>query len=533
MTKSQRLIADYLETGSEPAFRELVSLYIDLVYSAAYRLVKNDAHLAEDVAQAVFIDLARMAKTLPSDVMLGGWLHRHTCFIASKAIRGERRRQFRERQAVEINALQGYPEFDFKLVAPLLDEAINELDDLDRKAVLLRFFEKSDFGKIGEAIGSSADSARMRVNRALEKMELILNRKGVKATAGALAVALTANAIQSAPFGYAASISAAALAGTAGTVAGAIAVTKTIAMTTIQKTLIASVVATLAGAGIYEVIQAGQLRNQNHSLEQNREPLIAEIKELQRERNDLTNRVALMATEIERFNAKNIELMRLRGEVTRLMAAANDPEVAAENELLAKVKKLKQRLQATPTAQIPELIFLTEKDWLDAAEKRLESDADYRRALAALRTLGKKKFCIKAQKALNAYLKANDNQLPTDMAQLQPYCDPQVNDSMLNRWNITVDLDARFGGGILIAEIAPVDEVFDEYIAFGTNGQRVSDVRAKTYKTLEPAYTAYSVANAGRDNTNIVELLPYATTPEQKAAVQNIMLFESELSELK
>src|ERR1700726_3164152 len=103
MTDSQQDNAEYAQSGSEAAFRELVTRYVDLVYSTALRLVNGDTHRAEDVAQTVFVDLARVARTLPKDVKLGGWLHRDTCFAASTLLRGERRRQFRERQAVEMN----------------------------------------------------------------------------------------------------------------------------------------------------------------------------------------------------------------------------------------------------------------------------------------------------------------------------------------------------------------------------------------------------------------------------------------------
>src|SRR5262245_2056693 len=109
MTDSQRLLTEYAN-GSESAFRELVLRYVNLVYSAAIRLVDGDAHLAEDVAQTVFVDLAGAADSLSRDVMLGGWLHRHTCFVAAKAMRAERRRQFRESQAAQMNALNDHTE---------------------------------------------------------------------------------------------------------------------------------------------------------------------------------------------------------------------------------------------------------------------------------------------------------------------------------------------------------------------------------------------------------------------------------------
>ena len=110
MTDSRTLLAEYVKDGSEPAFRELVGRYVDLVYSAAVRLVEEDRHLAEDVAQTVFADLARLARSLPKEVMLGGWLHRHTCFVAATLLRSERRRRARERQAVEMNALPDHSE---------------------------------------------------------------------------------------------------------------------------------------------------------------------------------------------------------------------------------------------------------------------------------------------------------------------------------------------------------------------------------------------------------------------------------------
>jgi RNA polymerase sigma factor (sigma-70 family) len=140
MTDGRQLLADYVKNGSEPAFRELVGRYTNLVYSVALRSVNGDTHLAEDIAQSVFIDLARMARSLSPEVMLGGWLHRHTCFVASKAIRGERRRHARERQAAQMNAMEDHSQANLAQFAPIIDEAINLLGDEDRIAILLRFF---------------------------------------------------------------------------------------------------------------------------------------------------------------------------------------------------------------------------------------------------------------------------------------------------------------------------------------------------------------------------------------------------------
>ena len=121
MADQHTLLADYVANASERAFSEIVHGYIDLVYSTALRLVNGDTHRAEDVVQTVFADLARLARTLPRDVMLGGWLHRRTFHVATTIMRDERRRANRERQACEMNALQNDSDDGFEQIAPYLD----------------------------------------------------------------------------------------------------------------------------------------------------------------------------------------------------------------------------------------------------------------------------------------------------------------------------------------------------------------------------------------------------------------------------
>ena len=96
MMEDGQLLQQYKREGSEAAFGELVRRHIDLVYSAALRVVNGDTHLAQDVTQTVFFDLARQPGRLPRGVVLAGWLHRHTCFRAATAVRTERRRAIRE-----------------------------------------------------------------------------------------------------------------------------------------------------------------------------------------------------------------------------------------------------------------------------------------------------------------------------------------------------------------------------------------------------------------------------------------------------
>jgi len=65
MSEDAELLRQYAQSGSETAFAELVRRYLPLVYATALRLVNGDSHLAQDVTQAVFIDLARKTGSLP------------------------------------------------------------------------------------------------------------------------------------------------------------------------------------------------------------------------------------------------------------------------------------------------------------------------------------------------------------------------------------------------------------------------------------------------------------------------------------
>lgn len=211
MVGTQSLLLEYVQKGSERAFRELVTAYIDFVFSTALRIVGGDRHQAEDITQTVFTDLARKAATLPADLRLGGWLHRHTCFVSRKTLRRERRRVAREQQAVRLLNITDYNEANLAQLALVLDEAINDLGDQDRHAIMLRFFENLDFRSIGQALGSSEDAARMRVARAVEKMGSLLKRRGVVMSLSGLTFVLTAGLASAAPEGLATRVSHAGL----------------------------------------------------------------------------------------------------------------------------------------------------------------------------------------------------------------------------------------------------------------------------------------------------------------------------------
>jgi RNA polymerase sigma factor (sigma-70 family) len=255
------LLRHYAEQGSEDAFGELVRRHVDLVYSVALRAVAGDAHLAEDVAQTVFTALARKAGQLAGRPVLAGWLYRTTQFAAIDAVRSESRRRAREHQAHLMHPSSDPGGHEWEKLRPLLEHAIGELDDDDRDAVVLRFFNESSFAAIGAKLRLTENAARMRVERALDKLHAALARRGVTSTAAALGVALAGHAASAAPAGLTASITGVALAASAAstTLSGT---TATIAlMTTAKTTCLGLAIVSLAGIGfgVYEMKQARQV----------------------------------------------------------------------------------------------------------------------------------------------------------------------------------------------------------------------------------------------------------------------------------
>jgi RNA polymerase sigma factor (sigma-70 family) len=207
MTDAELLEA-YAMRRSDSAFSELVSRYINLVYSVALRQVR-DAQLAEDVAQAVFLVLARKAGSIGSNVVMAGWFFRTTRFVAARAVRAEIRRQRHEVEAANMNRpiTSSDPESsEWNEIAPHLDEAIATLGETDRNAVLLRFFEAQPMRVVGEKLSLSEDAAKKRVSRALEKLKGILVRRGIVLSGAVLAAGLSRNGAQAAPAHLAAKI---------------------------------------------------------------------------------------------------------------------------------------------------------------------------------------------------------------------------------------------------------------------------------------------------------------------------------------
>jgi RNA polymerase sigma factor (sigma-70 family) len=341
-----QLLRDYSAQKSESGFGEIVHRHGDLVYSAALRQVESP-DLAGEIAQRVFIDLSRKARSLAGslreDASLAGWLYRATRYAALTLLREERRRHARESQVMqELHSVsESSPDWDS--VSPLLDEAISKLDEQERDALLLRFFKNQDFRAVGAALGVSDDTAQKRVARCLEKLRTALLRHGVTTTTTALAAALASQAVQAAPAGLAPAWISASLASATTEGSAALTLLKLMSMTKLQLGLGAIVVSGLAATVAVQHQTANKMDGEIQALRR-------QVASLATDNESLSNRLQQVSAGSPLADDQLRELLRLRGEVGMLrdktnlvgnLQKQNRKLFEQMNSLLANLAKLK------------------------------------------------------------------------------------------------------------------------------------------------------------------------------------------------
>jgi RNA polymerase sigma factor (sigma-70 family) len=402
MTPDSELLRRYAGTGSEDAFAELVRRHLDLVYSAALRQVNGDAHLAQDVAQSVFTDLARKASPLSRREAITGWLYTSAHFAAAKAVRSEQRRHTHEQDAHDMRELFHDPTsgLDWEKLRPVLDEVMHELKEADREAILLRYFENRPLAEIGAKLGLSENAARMRVERALEKLRTFLTRRGVT-TVAAISTVISANAVQIAPAGLATTLTGASLAAAAaGT--GTLAVLKMMTMTKLKLAASAIVVAGAATTLVIQHQAQAKLRDRDESLRQQSDQLA----QLAADKEHLSNLLA--QANVSRGNNLD-DLLRLRGEVGLLRKQTND---------LALLQEENRRLRARYSQQ------------QNGSKTALQIKEETRENLIA-----KINYSLQLLIALHDYAEKNGDQFPTNFDQAASF----LTDQAKAETNLTTD----------------------------------------------------------------------------------------------
>ena len=212
-TPDRDLVRSYASEGSETAFRALVGRHVGLVFATALRQV-GDTGLAEEITQNVFVHLARKAPALAGHETIAGWLHRSAILESKARFRSEMRRRRREEIAAAIAETESAGRDPSEDLSPLLDEALLQLREADRLALVLRFLEERSLREVGNALGIDEDAARKRVSRALARVTEFFRSRGfaLPSAGGAALLSKATQAAPAVPAGLASSAAAAGLA---------------------------------------------------------------------------------------------------------------------------------------------------------------------------------------------------------------------------------------------------------------------------------------------------------------------------------
>ncbi len=345
MTDDTLLLRRYHEEGSEAAFAELVRRHIDLVYTVALRKVDGDSHRAQEAVQIVFTDFARKAHTLLEHPVLSAWLFKSAHFAAANLRRTERRRELREQEGFVMQQLlsDSTPPADWDALRPVIDDALNELNDRDREAVMLRFFHGLEFPALGVRLNLSAEGARARVDRATDKLHAALSRRGVTSTAAAVSAVLGKGALTAAPAGLAATVATAALtaAGTLAVGTATTAATATFWIAAVKLPLAAVTAAVVVGAIAY------QARSDQNKPSQASGPQTAQLSPTPATAAPITAPSPAVAAATATATAA----------IVPPPSAETDPAVIAGDEYLAKNPVAKDLLAQSQRARIAGLYF--------------------------------------------------------------------------------------------------------------------------------------------------------------------------------
>lgn len=376
------LLRHYAEARSDDAFARIVNRHLPLVFSAALRLTSGNTHQAQDITQSVFTELALRASRLARHPSLAGWLHTTTHHLACRSIRGDSRRAARELKAHAMHDLQRDPAPDWSRIRPVLDDALQDLREADRHAVLLRFLESRNLRAVGETLGVSEDAARMRIDRALERLRKALGKRGITTTAAALSLSLGAHGIELLPAGLATQVTALATttAATAATTAGSAYLAsgwlaKLPAPLLAMKTPIVITAITSALIAIPLVIQQHRLHATQTELDRARN--LASGLDAARADSEEQERQRGLSGTIQNLRDATADLPRLRSEVAQLRASPTRPlqsQLAREESAAAAAEASRTEAQTETEFRETQLLRINSLKFLGLATRLHAND---------------------------------------------------------------------------------------------------------------------------------------------------------------
>jgi type II secretory pathway pseudopilin PulG len=313
---------------------------------------------------------------------------------------------------------------------------------------------------------------------------------------------------------------------------------------TTKETITGTILSVALVAVLFEAHRASNARELAQSLQKQQALLQQQIEALESERDSAVNKLAALR-EKNRSMAVDLANARAAGGASAVAEGGTTKSDSAADALASSwadvVRRLKARLEATPSAKIPELQLLDSAAWLEIAQHvNLDSDAGYRRALAEVRKRAEGLFTKKFQAALDIYTSANSGQWPASLDQLTRYFFPPVDNAILQRWQIVPK--SAFPGretfpgrelatDWLLTEKSPIDPDFDWRWTVGPSSASVgayqyseeNEIEALRETVVTPVLKAYMAANDGKQPQDLRDLMAYASGWEQTMQLRRFL----------
>ncbi len=195
-----RLIQRFAADRDEAAFEVLVQRYGPMVFGVCLRVL-GDAHDAEDAFQATFLVLAKKARSLARQELVGNWLWGVAYRTAKRAQADLARWHARERQVRMAMEADPVEEVMYRELRSVLDEEIKRLPTKYRQPFVLCYLEGKTNEEAARKLGCPTGTVFTRLAQARELLRSRLTRRGVKLSSATLAAALTREVTASVPMG--------------------------------------------------------------------------------------------------------------------------------------------------------------------------------------------------------------------------------------------------------------------------------------------------------------------------------------------
>jgi RNA polymerase sigma factor (sigma-70 family) len=191
------LLGQFLSLGDEAAFELIVRRHERMVWGVCRR-VAGDHHDAEDVFQATFLVLAKKARSVANRASLAAWLHQ-VAYRAALRARARARRALHLPQPEPGADHAPFAALEWRELRPLLDQALGQLPEKQRAAVVLCYLEGKTYAEAAQELGCPKGTLSIRLTRARQRLQHLLERLGVGGPAGVLSAVLDEPASATAP----------------------------------------------------------------------------------------------------------------------------------------------------------------------------------------------------------------------------------------------------------------------------------------------------------------------------------------------